>query len=99
MKEVTIGAEETVLGETSVTEVGADVERLTVRLGIRVVAWGWLAIAHETGVGGEGEDGIVLAWSRSGNVIITTITDNFIIGLVKGVTPIIGTKIRIFDNF
>ena len=30
MKEVTIRTEKTVLGESSVTEVGADVERLTV---------------------------------------------------------------------
>ena len=61
VKTVTIRAEKTVLGEPSVPEVGADVERLAVGLRVRVVARGRLAVAHETCVGREGEDGIILA--------------------------------------
>ena len=60
MKEVTVRAEETVLGESSVTEVGADVEGLTVRFRVGVIARSGLTVTHETGVGREGEDGIIL---------------------------------------
>ncbi len=55
-----VGAEEAVLGEVAVPEVGAHMEGLTVGLGVSVVALD-PAAAEEAGVGGEGEDGIVLA--------------------------------------
>ena len=60
VNELTVRAEETVLGEASITQVGADVEGLAVSFGIGVVTGGGLAIADETGVRREGEDGIIL---------------------------------------
>ena len=63
LKEVTVRTEKTVLGESSVTEVGADVEGLTVGFRVGVVARSRLTVTHETCVGRESEDGIVLPWN------------------------------------
>ena len=56
-----VRAEEAVLGEVTVPKVGAHMEGLTVGLGVGVVALD-PAAAEEAGVGGEGEDGVVLTW-------------------------------------
>ena len=58
-----VGAEERELGETGVAVVGADVERLALRLGVAVVPTVHLAVAGERGLGNGGKDGVVLPWN------------------------------------
>ena len=59
VEEGAVGAEEAVLDEVGVAEVGADVEGLALGLGVGVVALD-VAVAGEGGVGGAGVDGVVL---------------------------------------
>ena len=68
VEESPVGAEETVLGKVPLAEVDADVEGLTVGLRVSVVSLD-LVVADEAGVGGEGEDGVVLAGS-AGDVLL-----------------------------
>ena len=56
-----VGAEEAVLDEVGVAEVGADVERLALGLGVGVVALD-VAITTKAGLRRSGVDGIVLAY-------------------------------------
>ena len=58
-----VGAEERELGETGVAVVGADVERLALRLGVAVVTTVHLAVAGERGLRNGGKDGVVLPWN------------------------------------
>ena len=54
---------QTVLGQSTISKVGTNVERLTVCLWISVVALD-LTVTDETGVGREGKYGIVLAFEK-----------------------------------
>ena len=63
VEQSTIGTEKTVLGQSTISKVGTNVERLTVCLWISVVALD-LTVTDETGVRGEGKYGIVLAFEK-----------------------------------
>ena len=63
-----VGAEERELGETGVAVVGADVERLALRLGVAVVTAVHLAVAGERGLRRNCIDGVVLPWSARDGV-------------------------------
>ena len=63
-----VGAEERELGETGVAVVGADVERLALRLGVAVVPTVHLPVAGERGLGRNCIDGVVCPWSARDGV-------------------------------
>ena len=69
VEEGSVGAEEAVLGETSGTISCADVERLALGLGVRVVTSVHLTLAGEAGLRHLGVDRVVLAWhARDGTL-------------------------------
>ena len=63
-----VGTEERELGETRVAVVGADVERLALRLGVAVVPAVHLAIAGERGLRRNCINGVVCPWSARDGV-------------------------------
>ena len=77
VEEGSVGAEEAVLGETSGTISCADVERLALGLGVRVVTSVHLTLAGEAGLRHLGVDRVVLArhardvGSKGGNRVVT----------------------------
>ena len=95
-----VGAEERELGETGVAVVGADVERLALRLRVRVVSTVHLAVAGKRGLRRLRVDGVVFAWG-SRYVLLKSISsprtpETIVLTLTKSsVIPKSSSKVRV----
>ena len=95
-----VGAEERELGETGVAVVGADVERLALRLGVAVVTAVHLPVAGERGFRLLRVDGVVFAWG-SRYVLLKSISsprtpETIVLTLTKSsVIPKSSSKVRV----
>ena len=100
VEEGAVGTEERVLAQTRSSVAGADVERLALRLRVRVVSTVHLAVAGERGLRRLRVDGVVFAWG-SRYVLLKSISsprtpETIVLTLTKSsVIPKSSSKVRV----